>query len=106
MPDPDTTQTDTEQSDLAHADVAIVCAPRIELKPFLDRCDRLRKYTGGKFVFRGGRYDSTHPQAMGRKQAIGFANGHNLTGSKLRAGVVDGLIYSTIPATGGKGGAA
>ena len=55
--------------------------------------------------FRGDRYDSTHPQAMGREQAIGFARGHNLSRTKLRAVVVDALVYATIPAAW-NGGAA
>ena len=45
------------ETDQAHADVGIVCALRMELAPFLDRCERVRKYAGGDFVFRGGRYD-------------------------------------------------
>ena len=40
--------------DPAHADIGIVCALKLEVDPFLDRCDRLRKYTGGDFTFRGG----------------------------------------------------
>lgn len=41
-------------ADPAHADIGIVCALKLEIAPFLDRCDRLRKYTGGDFTFRGG----------------------------------------------------
>ena len=55
--------------------------------------------------YRGGRYESTHPEAMLREAAIGFANGHNLSGAKLRAIVVDALVYATVPATA-KGGTA
>jgi adenosylhomocysteine nucleosidase len=43
-------------SDLAHADVALVCALHMEISPLLDRCDKPRKYVGGKFTYRGGRY--------------------------------------------------
>lgn len=32
----------------------MVCALKIELAEYLDRCDRVRKYTGGDFTFRGG----------------------------------------------------
>ena len=39
-------------SDTSHADVGIVHATSIELAPFLDRCDRVRKYLGGGLVFR------------------------------------------------------
>ncbi|MCA9024728.1 MAG: 5'-methylthioadenosine nucleosidase [Planctomycetaceae bacterium] len=41
-------------ADPAHADIGIVCALKLEIAPLLDRCDRVRKYTGGDFVFRGG----------------------------------------------------
>src|SRR5258708_6876136 len=40
--------------DFTHADVGFVHATGMELAPFLDRCDRVRKYTGGDFTFRGG----------------------------------------------------
>ena len=40
--------------DFTHADVGFVHATSMELAPFLDRCERVRKYTGGDFVFRGG----------------------------------------------------
>jgi adenosylhomocysteine nucleosidase len=40
--------------DFAHADVGIVHATAIEVNPFLNRCERVRKYTGGNFTFRGG----------------------------------------------------
>jgi adenosylhomocysteine nucleosidase len=43
-------------SDLAHADVALVCALHMEISPLFDRCDKPRKYVGGKFTYRGGRY--------------------------------------------------
>ncbi len=41
-------------ADPAHADIGIVCALKLEITPYLDRCDRVRKYTGGDFTFRGG----------------------------------------------------
>ncbi len=41
--------------DLAHADVAVVYATSLEMTPFFDRCTKMRKYTGGGFVFHGGR---------------------------------------------------
>ncbi len=40
--------------DFTHAHVGIVHATAMEVAPFLDRCDRVRKYTGGNFTFRGG----------------------------------------------------
>jgi adenosylhomocysteine nucleosidase len=46
---------DTEPPpDFTHADVGFVHATAMELAPFLDRCERVRKYVGGDFVFRGG----------------------------------------------------
>lgn len=41
--------------DTIHADIGIVYATSIEIGPLLDRCDRVRKYIGGKFTFRGAR---------------------------------------------------
>ncbi|MCA9073860.1 MAG: 5'-methylthioadenosine nucleosidase [Planctomycetaceae bacterium] len=41
-------------ADAAHADIGLVCALKLEVVPLLERCDRVRKYTGGEFVFRGG----------------------------------------------------
>jgi adenosylhomocysteine nucleosidase len=43
--------------DSSHADVGIVCALPIEMATFLGRCERVRKYSGSNFVFRGGKYD-------------------------------------------------
>lgn len=43
-----------QQPNLTHADVGIVHATAMEVSPFLERCDRVRKYTGGDLVFRGG----------------------------------------------------
>lgn len=49
-----TPAADSPTTDAAHADIGIVCALKIELAEYLDRCDRVRKYTGGDFTFRGG----------------------------------------------------
>ena len=46
------------ETDYARADIGIVSALPLELAAFLSRCDRVRKYTGGNFTFRGGRLDS------------------------------------------------
>jgi adenosylhomocysteine nucleosidase len=40
--------------DFTHAHVGIVHATAMEVDPFLGRCDRQRKYSGGDLVFRGG----------------------------------------------------
>src|SRR5262249_10279581 len=48
MPDSD------PKPDYTHAHIGIVHATAMEVDPFLGRCDRVRKYSGGKFIFRGG----------------------------------------------------
>lgn len=48
-------ETSDRTAEPLHADVGIVYATPMEMNPFLDRCDRLRKYVGGRFTFRGGR---------------------------------------------------
>jgi adenosylhomocysteine nucleosidase len=50
MADPDSTPA----GDAAHSDIGIVCALKLELAEYLDHCDRVRKYVGGDFTFRGG----------------------------------------------------
>jgi adenosylhomocysteine nucleosidase len=45
-----------QPADKQHADVGIVVALSREIGYFLDGCDRVRKYTGGNFTFRGGRF--------------------------------------------------
>ena len=47
------------EPDTARADIGIVVALAIEISPFLDRCEHVHKYTGGPFVFRGGRLGQT-----------------------------------------------
>jgi adenosylhomocysteine nucleosidase len=41
--------------DTAHCDIGLVCALPMEVGPFLARCDKVKKYTGGAFTFRGGK---------------------------------------------------
>ena len=45
--------------DTARADIGLVVALAIEISPFLDRCEHVHKYTGGRFVFRGGKLGKT-----------------------------------------------
>jgi adenosylhomocysteine nucleosidase len=47
-------EPEEEALDRARADVGIVAALRLEIDPFVARCDRVKKYTGGDFTFRGG----------------------------------------------------
>lgn len=41
--------------DTAHCDIGLVCALPMEVAPFLTRCEKVKRYTGGAFTFRGGR---------------------------------------------------
>ena len=43
-------------ADFTHADIGIVCALSREMGFFFDQCERVRKYSGGKFTFRGGKF--------------------------------------------------
>lgn len=63
--------------DLAHADIGIVCALPMELAAFLDRCEKVRKYTGDDFVFRGGRYDGIRVAVA--QCGLGFARARRAT---------------------------
>jgi adenosylhomocysteine nucleosidase len=49
---------DPSAPDTAHADIGIVCAMHLEIAEFLDRCEKVKRYTGGEFTFRGGKYDA------------------------------------------------
>lgn len=71
--------------DLARCDIGIVCALPLELAEFVRRCERVRTYTGGDFVFRGGRYDgirivvveSGTGQARARRAAQALVDAHH-----------------------------
>lgn len=65
------------EADLAHADIGIVCALPIELGAFLDRCQKVKKYTGGDFVFRGGFYDGIRIAVV--ESGMGFARARRAT---------------------------
>lgn len=70
-------------ADAAHADIGLVCALAIEINPLIDRCSRVRKYTGGKFTFRGGRYDDIRLAVV--QAGMGFANARRATQALLEA---------------------
>lgn len=59
------------ESDYRHADIAIAAALPIELSDFLSRCVRVNKYTGGDFVFRGGKYDGIRIATV--ESGLGYA---------------------------------
>ncbi|HLQ46746.1 MAG TPA: hypothetical protein VK137_18525, partial [Planctomycetaceae bacterium] len=70
-----------QSTDLAHAEVGIVCALPIELGAFLDRCEKVKKYTGGEFVFRGGFYDGIRVVVV--EAGMGFARARRATQALL-----------------------
>ncbi|MBM82955.1 MAG: 5'-methylthioadenosine nucleosidase [Planctomycetaceae bacterium] len=65
------------QPDHAHADIGIVSALPIEMSAFLSRCERVRKYSDGGFVFRGGIYDGVKIAIAESK--VGFARARKAT---------------------------
>lgn len=74
---------ETEQGDFAHADIGLVCALPIELGAFFDRCDKVRKYSGDDFTFRGGRYDKIRVAAA--YSGMGFARARRATHALIDA---------------------
>ncbi len=68
---PRMTNDPNASANLARADIGIVSALPIELSPFFSRCDKVKKYTGGDFVFRGGFYDGIRVAAV--EAGMGFA---------------------------------
>ena len=69
--------SDPHDTDMAHADIGIVCALPVEMAAFLDRCNRVKKYTGGNFVFRGGLYDNIRIAVV--QSGMGFAKARRAT---------------------------
>lgn len=78
-----TDPTPTSNQDKAHADIALVCALAIEVGPLLERCAKVRKYTGGKFTFRGGRYDEIRLAIV--ESGMGFAKARRATEALIEA---------------------
>jgi adenosylhomocysteine nucleosidase len=64
-------------SDKSHADIGIVCSLAIELGAFLNRCEKVHKYKGDEFVFRGGRYDGIRIAIV--EAGMGFARARRAT---------------------------
>jgi len=69
--------------DMAHADIGLVSALKIELAPFLQRCLAPKKYTGGEFTFRGGRYDEARVAIV--ESGPGFARARRATHALIEA---------------------
>jgi len=84
--------SDTPQptTDKAHADIGIVCALKMEVAPFLARCDRVRKYVGGKFVFRGGFLGEARVAIV--ESGAGFARARRATQSLIDAHTPDWVL--------------
>jgi len=80
MPERDATEN---APDYAHAEIGFVCALPMELAPLLDRCERVRKYTGGPFVFKGGRYHGARIVVV--QSGPGFANARRATHALIDA---------------------
>jgi len=51
------TVIDAAAIDLAHADIGLVAALSIETSAFMDRCEKVKKYSANGLTFRGGKYD-------------------------------------------------
>lgn len=73
----------TPEVDASHADIGIVCALPIEMGAFLERCQRVRKYVGENFVFRGGRYDGIRIVVV--ESGTGFARARRATQALIDA---------------------
>lgn len=69
--------------DKAHADIGIVSALPMEMAPLLERCQRVRKYSGGNFTFRGGLYDDIRVAVV--EAGMGFALARRATQALLDA---------------------
>src|SRR5690349_13052494 len=75
------TDTTAAAADHSHADIGIVCALPIEMGAFLDRCQHVKKYTGGDFHFRGGFYDGIRIAVV--ESGMGFARARRATQALL-----------------------
>ncbi|QDT43307.1 5'-methylthioadenosine/S-adenosylhomocysteine nucleosidase [Gimesia alba] len=71
------------EADKAHADIGLVCALPMEIQPFLDRCEHVKKYTGGSYVFRGGFLDRIKVAAV--QTGVGFARARAATQALIDA---------------------
>lgn len=69
--------TSSASADHIHADIGIVCALPIEIAAFLERCQHVKKYTGGDFQFRGGFYDGIRIAVV--ESGMGFARARRAT---------------------------
>lgn len=77
------TDNSSTDQDPAHADIGIVTALPMEMAPFLDRCEKVRKYSGGEFVFRGGRFQGIKIAVA--ESGVGFARARQATQALIDA---------------------
>lgn len=75
--------TDPQTQDTAHADIGLVCALHLELGAFLESCEKVKKYTGGRFTFRGGKYDGVRIAVV--EAGTGFARTRDATHALIDA---------------------
>eukprot|EP00913_Durusdinium_trenchii_P035298 g33028.t1 len=75
--------TGQPEEDNAHADIGLVCALAREVGPFLDKCLKPRKYTGGNFTFRGARYEGIRIAAV--ESGMGFVRARKATQALIDA---------------------
>lgn len=73
----------TPAPDLAHADIGMVAALPIEVSAFMDRCEKVRKYTGNGLTFRGGKYDRIKIACV--EGGMGFARARTATQALIDA---------------------
>lgn len=78
-----TPDAETPDEDNAHADISMVCALAREVTPFLDRCLKVRKYSGGNFTFRGGRFEGIRIATV--ESGMGFARARKATQALIDA---------------------
>lgn len=79
-----------EPPDLAHADVGIVCALARETGYFLDECEKVRKYTGGDFTFRGGRFGEVRIAVV--EAGVGFERARRATQALIEGHTPDWVL--------------
>lgn len=69
--------------DYAHADIGIVCSLPMEIADFFARCSKPHTYSGGNFVFRGGRYDNIRVAIV--ECGVGYARARRATEAMIDA---------------------
>ena len=85
-----TENTDNPIENKAQAQIGIVCALKLELAAFLDRCERVNKYTGGKYTFRGGMYDDIRVAVV--ESGTGFSRARKATQALVDAHSPDWIL--------------